>query len=141
MVALILYGGVSPFLDDGADKLATFAQLMTSLTLFCAILLEVGALSEVPGLDAIITNVMVALNVLVFVFNMFSELDDDEMNGKLAGPMASVQHLLGCDDGPPTSPSGRQGVLDGLTETMVVPRGMSDSVLEALIASRHEAVA
>ena len=41
MAALVLYGGVSPFLDDAADRLATFAQLMTFLTLFAAILLEV----------------------------------------------------------------------------------------------------
>ena len=71
MLALILYGALEPFLDDAADKLATFAQLMTFLTLFTAILLTTDALQgAVPS--GLLAGVMIVLNVDVVAYDRLS---------------------------------------------------------------------
>ena len=68
MVALILYDAFEPYLDDSADRLATFAQLMTFLTLFAAILLTTGAIQPFVG-ETAISYVMVSLNLAVLVYS------------------------------------------------------------------------
>ena len=68
MVALILYDAFEPYLDDSADRLATFAQLMTFLTLFAAILLTTGAIQPYVG-EVALSYVMVSLNLAVLLYS------------------------------------------------------------------------
>ena len=101
--ALVLYGGIGPFLDDSADRLATFAQLSTFMTLHIAFLLLV-ALDEIESLlpDSLLGSCMVILNISVVVYNAFTsvweafmgdeeielpemEMDDDGDGGGFSG--------------------------------------------------------
>ena len=82
MSAMILYGVTSPFVNDDDDKLATFAQLMTFLQLFAAILLATDALNlDDCGDDAMCRQLrslfgvgLVCLNVLVPLFSVIEWL-------------------------------------------------------------------
>ena len=101
--ALVLYGGIGPFLDDSADRLATFAQLSTFMTLHIAFLLLVAwdeIVSLLPG--SLLGSCMVILNISVVVYNAFTsvweafmgdeefelpemEMDDDGDGGGFSG--------------------------------------------------------
>ena len=69
---MVLYGVLRPFYDETDDQLATFAQLMTFLQLFVAILIVTDALTALPA--AFIGSLMVVLNALVIVYNVVSVL-------------------------------------------------------------------
>ena len=130
MGAMILYGVNAPFLDDAADKLATFAQLMTFLTLFAAILMTTDAVQNaVP--DVVLSAIMITLNVAVLVYdnlsNGASNLDDPaDFFECCCSPERLAETDIMVDD-------QVDRMLDDATDNMKVPDKDRAAVLKELV--------
>lgn len=160
IVSLILFGAIQPFLDDKADKLATFAQLMTFLTLYAAIIVTTGCVQPAVD-DAVITVVMVFFNMSIVIYDVVEQVLDggedlselevpscnlpgcaSSLGSKIGGAVSDIGNDAGdavpasgerhADDVRPRM--GRGGsLLDTITETMQISGEDSDAVLSQLI--------
>ena len=130
MSAMILYGVNAPFLDDAADKLATFAQLMTFLTLFAAILMTMEAVQNaVP--DVVLSAIMITLNVAVLIYdnlsNGASDLDDPtDFFECCCSPEQLAETDVMVDE-------QVDRMLDDVTDTLKVPDKDRAAVLKELV--------
>ena len=122
---MVIYGALKPFYDESDDKLATFAQLMTFLQLFVAILIVTDALSALPA--ASIGALMVVLNALVVVYNIVSVLAEACMDTIQDMNLEDVAEVIAYGSAAAAaaaaakkanSPRKKKKVLDNVTETL-----------------------
>ena len=82
---MVIYGALKPFYDESDDKLATFAQLMTFLQLFFALLIRTDAMEGAMS-ENMMGGFMIFFNFAVMIFSaigeiaaFMAELDDPEI--------------------------------------------------------------
>ena len=93
---LVVYGGIKPFIDEHVDAFATFAQLMTFLQLFLALLLATGVIEGWPNSLVNASALGCNLGVIAYAALGFLVMEATEEDaGDLADSDMSVS-LCGC---------------------------------------------
>ena len=133
---LVVYGAFAPFLDESADKLATFSQLVTFLTLFAAIIVSTGAVQrEVP--PVVITLIMVFLNISVVLYNVMAEMLEEGVDTVHLAAECNVCNREVEHDEEFAEEHHRQQI-DALSTTMRLPGFLHAQVLTELIEIEKE---